>query len=36
MEVEDGISGDYEGFSVYFSFFFASFSGGKRTTFPER
>ena len=36
MEVEDGISGDYEGFSVHFSFFFAPFSVSKQTTSPER
>jgi hypothetical protein len=36
MEAGDGISGDYEVFSVHFSFFFASFSVGKRTTSPER
>jgi hypothetical protein len=36
MKAEDGISGDYDGFSVHFSFFFAPFSVSKRTTFPER
>jgi hypothetical protein len=36
VAAEDGISGDYDGFSVHFSFFFDAFSVGKRTTSPER
>jgi hypothetical protein len=33
-DAEVGISSDYEGFSLYFWFFFAPFSVGKRTTSP--